>query len=245
MTETRPTAMTDELFAALVAEHTLEIESAPARTAPLSTLQSRLARHHSQDAALLAVSPFERMQHARDSLNYLDTCGWKRSYHQRLFHEDFLKACTRCFWKHEPQGQFAKDHHKVLQLNSWEHLAQEVLISTPRRFGKTISVSMFAAAMMWAAPSVEISIYSTCKRISQKLLRNCIKFFYEICKQDLGSNGFKVVRQNMEEIVLRGPGGERDVRIVNSYPSKVCLINCKSLQICCAKTGGGSTPHSI
>jgi len=106
-------------------------------------------------------------------------------------------------------------------VNGWEHLAQEVLISTPRRFGKTISVSMFAAAMMWGAPSVEISIYSTCKRISQKLLRNCVKFFYEVCKQDLAAAGFKVVRQNMEEIVLRGPGGERDVRVVNSYPSKV------------------------
>jgi len=119
----------------------------------------------------------------------------------------------------------------VLERNGWEHLAQEVLISTPRRFGKTISVSMFAAAMMWAAPSVEISIYSTCKRISQKLLRNCIKFFYEICKQDLPSMGFKVIRQNMEEIVVRGPGGERDMRIVNSYPSKVTIAQ-KSAKVC-------------
>jgi len=125
----------------------------------------------------------------------------------------------------------------VLQSNGWEHLAQEVLISTPRRFGKTISVSMFAAAMMWAAPSVEISIYSTCKRISQKLLRNCIKFFYEICKQDLPAAGFKVLRQNMEEIVLRGPGGPRDQRVVNSYPSKVGLAPCcKSLLLCRANS---------
>ena len=31
------------------------------------------------------------------------------------------------------------------------------------RFGKTISVSMFAAAMMYSCPSLEMSIYSTCK----------------------------------------------------------------------------------
>ena len=74
----------------------------------------------------------------------------------------------------------------MLKLNSWEHLAAEVLISTPRRFGKTISVSMFAAAILFAAPAVELSIYSTCKRISQKLLRNVVKFFSEI--------GFEVVR---------------------------------------------------
>jgi hypothetical protein len=35
---------------------------------------------------------------------------------------------------------------------------------------------MFAAAMLYAAPSCECSIYSTCKRISQKLLRNVCQF---------------------------------------------------------------------
>ena len=109
----------------------------------------------------------------------------------------------------------------MLKLNGWEHLASEVLISTPRRFGKTISVSMFAAAILFAAPGVELSIYSTCKRISQKLLRNVVKFFHIICGQDLSSEGFKVIRQNMEEIVLQGGLGSQDVRVVNSYPSKV------------------------
>jgi hypothetical protein len=162
-----------------------------------------------------------RMRECRNALALLDTTGWNRSFHQRQFHEDFLKACTRTFWKMEPPGSFARCHQQVLQENSWEHLAQEVLISTPRRFGKTISVSMFAAAMLYSAPAVELSIYSTCKRISQKLLRGVVKFFYEICAQDLGKHNFRIRRQNMEEIVLVGPEGERDVRIVNSYPSKV------------------------
>jgi hypothetical protein len=112
----------------------------------------------------------------RKYLAKLDTKGWNRSYHQRPFHDDFLKACTRSFWKLEPPGQFVRDHQKVLLLNSWDHIAQEILISTPRRFGKTISVSMFCAAMLLACPCVEISIYSTCKRISQKILLNVQKF---------------------------------------------------------------------
>ena len=36
-----------------------------------------------------------------------------------------------------------------------------ILIIFFNRFGKTISVSMFAAALLYSAPSVEISIYST------------------------------------------------------------------------------------
>ena len=35
-------------------------------------------------------TPFARMQACRDSLTRLDGLGWRRSFHQRLFHEDFL-----------------------------------------------------------------------------------------------------------------------------------------------------------
>jgi len=187
-----------------------------------SALSARIDASKKQvDQQAKSKTPMMRMRECRNALALLDTTGWNRSFHQRQFHEDFLKACTRTFWKMEPPGSFARCHQQVLQENSWEHLAQEVLISTPRRFGKTISVSMFAAAMLYSAPAVELSIYSTCKRISQKLLRGVVKFFYEICGQDLGKHNFRIRRQNMEEIVLVGPEGERDVRIVNSYPSKV------------------------
>jgi len=165
--------------------------------------------------------PLEYMQLCRQYLAKLDTMGWNRSYHQRLFHDDFLKACTRSFWKLEPPGQFARDHQKVLRVNSWDHIAQEILISTPRRFGKTISVSMFCAAMLLACPGVEISIYSTCKRISQKILRNVQKFALMIADADYATLNFGVKRENMEEINLQGPLGNTDVRIINSYPSKV------------------------
>ena len=172
--------------------------------------------------------PLEYMQLCRKYLAKLDTLGWNRSYHQRLFHDDFLKACTRSFWKLEPPGQFARDHQKVLRVNSWDHIAQEILISTPRRFGKTISVSMFCAAMLLACPGVEISIYSTCKRISQKILRNVQKFAMLIADSDYATLNFSVKRENMEEINLQGPLGNTDIRIINSYPSKVrvCQVYC-------------------
>ena len=199
-----------------------QAESINSRNRPGNALAMILAEKQKerelQEEEKRVKTPFDRMDDCRKALEHLDNCGWNRSFHQRLFHEDFLKACTRIFWKLEPEGSFAKDHQKVLIENNWEHLAQEVLISTPRRFGKTISVSMFAAAMLFSAPSVELSIYSTCKRISQKLLRNVVKFFYEICEDDVEKKGFKVIQQNMEEIVVRGPGGVRDTRVVNSYP---------------------------
>ena len=168
-------------------------------------------------------SGFRRMEKCRQALQAIDRRGWERSFHQRQFHDQFMRACTRVFWKTEPDGEFARCHQTILDQTGWDHLSQEILVSTPRRFGKTISVSMFAAAMIYSAPSVEVSIYSTCKRISQKLLRNIHKFL-DLIYTELGTEPYRVERLNMEEIALWGPEGESDLRIVNSYPSKVTTI---------------------
>ena len=106
---------------------------------------------------------FHRIQKCRQALEALDRRGWARSFHQRMFHDNFIRACARIFWKREKHGVFAKDHQRILEVHGWDNLSQEVLVSTPRRFGKTISVSMFAAAMLYSCPNLEMSIYSTCK----------------------------------------------------------------------------------
>ena len=167
----------------------------------------------------------QRIQKCRDALSALDRRGWDRSFHQRMFHEVYLKSCVRIFFKRDGPGAFARNHNRVLELNGWDSTPQEVLVSTPRRFGKTISVSMFAAALIFAAPSMELSIYSTCKRISQKLLRNIIKFV-DLIYLELGVEPYKILRMNQEEIHLAGPEGHGDVRVVNSYPSKIGMWPC-------------------
>lgn len=76
---------------------------------------------------------FQRIELCRRALDALDRRGWQRSFHQRMFHDNFIRACARIFWKCEPPGAFARDHKRILELNGWDHLSQEVLISTPRR----------------------------------------------------------------------------------------------------------------
>jgi len=160
------------------------------------------------------------MKRCLQALNSLDNTKWQRSFHQKQFHDHFLRASARVFFKTSPAGAFNRSYQHILRTYSWDHLSQEILVSTPRRFGKTISVSMFAAAMLYAAPSVEVSIYSTCKRISQKLLKN-VYMFLSIIHETLNTPTYKVIRSNMEEIVMAGPEGNRDRRVINSYPSKV------------------------
>tara|TARA_Y100000389_G_scaffold196294_1_gene229005 strand:- start:804 stop:1184 length:381 start_codon:yes stop_codon:yes gene_type:complete len=73
------------------------------RTAPcsrrvLNALESRLARARDNTRSGTVMSPFDRMNHCRMALERLDANGWKRSYHQRLFHEDFLVCFLSEFW---------------------------------------------------------------------------------------------------------------------------------------------------
>jgi len=76
---------------------------------------------------------FKRIELCREALAALDRQGWNRSYHQREFHDHFIRACARIFWKTEKPGTFARDHQRILEVNGWASLSQEVLISTPRR----------------------------------------------------------------------------------------------------------------
>lgn len=163
---------------------------------------------------------FVRLGKLRDALAALDRGGWERSYHQRVFHESFLNAVVRILFKTDPPGHFTQSYPRLLELNGWSSISQEILVSTPRRFGKTIAVCLFVAALLYACPSIEISIYSTCKRISQKLLRNCMRFV-EIVYTVLGEDAPAFTKQTTDEVEIQGSEGRGDFRRLNSYPSKV------------------------
>ena len=187
-----------------------------------------ISQHMKRFDAFDGMNGFARMQACRRALAALDRRGWDRSYHQKLFHDNFIRACSRIFFKNDGEGAFERAHQKILEINGWDSLPQEILISTPRRFGKTISVSMFAAAMIFSCPKFELSIYSTCKRISQKLLRNITKFL-GIIHTELEIAPCKVLRLNAEEVHIQGNEGSLDIRVVNSYPSKVLTPSPRNL----------------
>lgn len=59
-----------------------------------------------------------------------------RSPHQQKFHEAFIRAAARIIYREE--WPLKKD--TIMRHNGWETARSEVLISTPRRFGKTFSL---------------------------------------------------------------------------------------------------------
>ena len=166
------------------------------------------------------IDGFARLKKLRRALAALDRGGWERSYHQRLFHEHFITSIVRVLFKTDPPGAFQRAYPRILEVNNWSETYQECLISTPRRFGKTMSVCLFVAALLYTAPNIEISIYSTCKRISQKLLRNCLRFLdliFEVQRE----KPLEFSRKSMDEVEIIGDESQHDYRKLNSYPSKV------------------------
>jgi len=71
---------------------------------------------------------------------------------------NFVRLCLR-------QCEMNACYRRIIDWNMLHRLwlCKHHRISTPRRFGKTISVCLFVAAIIFACPNVEISIYSTCK----------------------------------------------------------------------------------
>lgn len=120
-------------YAPLYAEYDrLQAERARALSSGTQA-RNALERFMHQRTSAKSKDGFARIQACREALDALDRKGWNRSFHQRMFHENFIRACTRVFFKTEPQGAFARAHQAILDLNGWDNLSQEILISTPRR----------------------------------------------------------------------------------------------------------------
>ena len=84
---------------ALIAEN---VTAAP--VSRMSALQERVhtKRQRRENRPVERPTPMQRMQACRDSLTRLDQGGWNRSYHQRLFHEDFLVRISCPWCAHTP-----------------------------------------------------------------------------------------------------------------------------------------------
>jgi len=73
------------LLTTLINYHTTSTTHTPVT---LNALRTRISARAKKCEG--RTTPLERMQHCRQALQRLDTAGWKRSYHQRMFHDDFL-----------------------------------------------------------------------------------------------------------------------------------------------------------
>jgi hypothetical protein len=120
-----------KLFAALDHQR-LEEEKKKRTNTHSGTVMTSIERHMGGFKTIENMNGIKRIHLCRLALEALDKRGWNRSFHQRMFHEEYLKSCTRVFFKRDGPGAFARAHSRVLEVNSWDSTPQEILVSTPR-----------------------------------------------------------------------------------------------------------------
>ena len=134
--------------------------------------------------------------------------GWERSKMQKMFHRKFMQATCIHLYRNDADI----DMDRIMKMNKFDNLKQQVLCLTPRRFGKSTSVAMFVASYVLTVPNSEQCIFSTGRRASQKLLeliRDMIK-----AGKDAG-----VLSNAMAKRCSFKGDTPLDVRKVHSYPS--------------------------
>ena len=144
----------------------------------------------------------------RALLATVDERGWDRSDHQRAFHSAFERCVARVLFRQE----WAAQRPAIMRHHKWERCNSEVLISTPRRFGKTFSIAIFCACLA-LTQGVEIVVFSPARRASRKLLERIVEFVRVLDCEHM------IMEFNMEALRVKSYGGKPS--LVRSFPSKV------------------------
>ena len=149
-----------------------------------------------------------RLAAIRKMFAIIDDRGFERSPNQVKFHEAFLRASGRCIYKEE----WGVHRRAIMERNRWFSDCSEILVSTPRRFGKTFSIAMFCAALS-VVFGVTISCFSPSARGSRSILERMYDFVQLL--------GFEksVVTYNQENLKIKAMDGRYS--LLRSFPSKI------------------------
>ncbi len=124
---------------------------------------------------------------------YLKNMGITRSEDQCRFHQAFIHACLPQIYKDD----WMLNSERVLREEKVKQLYSEVLIMTPRRWGKTFSVACYVLAMMLGNPGIRIAIFSINARASRNLTEIVTRFL-----NTMPNEASRVVKKNQEQLYL-------------------------------------------
>ena len=149
-------------------------------------------------------------------LAHIDRLQYPRSHHQVKFHDCFTRASLRIIYgdDFDRVEQFLLDEFDVSEFRT------EVMIVTPRRFGKTFSVAQYCAAFATSIMGKEVAIFSTGRRASKKILDLVVRFIKPLLRKTQ-----KITLRNVEEVHILDTE-TMHVNKVCSYPSKVQVRYC-------------------
>lgn len=177
-------------------------------------LKRKIELYTSAKSSLLTECQGDReLRHLYQTLAKIDKTNWTRSIQQKQFHDYFIAASIRNIYKDD----FVKNYPRILKENPQfnDDLNQNVIVTCPRRFGKTIATSMFIAAYLICVEGAEVAVFSPSKRQSVMLLESVDKFIHI-----LGASSRISVR-NQEKLFISGTKSYNDIRKSFYYPAVI------------------------
>lgn len=159
----------------------------------------------------ISVSAIQRGHDVMDKLRLILT-KFRRNELQKQMHEYMLSSIVRYVY-----GDDCVNHElEILAYNRFEEIKQEVLITAPRRFGKSTGTAQFIAACMYCIPNCEASVFSSGKRASSKK-SGFMGIVMKCLIQDLGVEKFSA--ETDEDLFFEVSKG--DIRKLHCYPGSV------------------------
>ena len=142
----------------------------------------------------------------------LDEFGYERIDQQVIFHQHMINATLPKIFGNE----LVAHRERILKEYGWDDIMQEVFVVTPRRYGKTWGVAMYAAAALRAIPYLEEVIFSMALRASRKMLALIDKM---LNRHEVACKMLKRPH-TQEKLTLNGDAAPDDERTCLSYPGK-------------------------
>lgn len=153
----------------------------------------------------------------------LNNMGYTRSPDQVLFHHSYVMACLPLIYG----SDWPRNSVRVMKSYRLQQLEQLVLVLTPRRIGKTVSVAMFVGSLLLCIPGLTIAVFSTCQRASTAIMKLVLKIMSGIpdtARRILANN--KETLQIGETALPAGVGPNSAMAKKMANTPGVSVLNC-------------------
>ncbi len=159
-------------------------------------------------------SPLEAGHQLVDKIRKELTLIGRRSASQICMHELILKCCTKLIY-----GSLADEFAaEIMERNGWDNLLQEIIITAPRRFGKSLGVAMIVSILLYYVKGIDLAIFSSSSRASGKntgiagLIEKFLINHFKLTASDFSVN-------NQEDMFIKF--SDQDIRKLHAYPGSV------------------------
>ncbi len=130
-------------------------------------------------------------QRLKRFLAMLNNCGWVRHLNQITFHQAFLQACLPHIFREDWEA----NRVRIMEEMGLTRIRPQVLVVTPRRFGKSVAVAIFVISLLLCVPGIRICLFSTTKRTSGNLVE-----IIKVCMNNIPGARQRICKETQEEL---------------------------------------------